>query len=201
MTLAIPLPTTAPDAAARLPALLEMSLDEIKTWLAERGQPPMRAKQIRRWILQGRASDFEAMSDLPKGLREDLKASFNVFSTRIDKHLVAGDRTHKLLLRLHDDKLIECVLIQDEDRHTACISTQVGCGMGCVFCASGLEGVARNLSVGEMLEQLILLRNLTLTGERLTHIVVMGVGAPLANLDSLIHTLAIAGDKDGLGIV
>ena len=200
MTLAIPLPTTSPDAAARLPALLEMSLDDIKAWLAERGQPPMRAKQIRRWILQGRASNFEAMSDLPKGLREELAASFNIFSTRIDKHLVAGDRTHKLLLRLHDDKLIECVLIQDENRHTACISTQVGCGMGCVFCASGLEGVARNLTVGEMLEQLILLRNLTLPGERLTHIVVMGMGEPLANLDSLVQTLAIAGDKDGLGI-
>ena len=176
MTLAIPLPTTAPDAPARLPALLEMSLDDIKAWLAEQGQPPMRAKQIRRWILQGRASNFEAMSDLPKGLREELALGFNIFSTRIDKHLVAGDRTHKLLLRLHDDKLIECVLIQDDGRHTACISTQVGCGMGCVFCASGLEGVARNLTVGEMLEQLILLRNLTLPGERLTHIVVMGMG-------------------------
>ncbi len=176
MTPAIPLPTTAPETAARLPALLELSFDEIKGWLAERGQPPMRAKQIRRWILQGRASNFDAMSDLPKGLREELSASFTIFSTRVDKHLVAGDRTHKLLLRLTDDKLIECVLIQDDDRHTACISTQVGCGMGCVFCASGLEGVARNLTVGEMLEQLILLRNLTLPDERLTHIVVMGMG-------------------------
>ena len=134
---AIPLPTASPDAPPRLPALLDLSLDAVKEWLAERGQPPMRARQIRRWILQGRASTFETMSDLPKGLREDLAKSFTIFSTRIDKHLVAGDRTHKLLLRLHDDKLIECVLIQDENRHTACISTQVGCGMGCVFCASG----------------------------------------------------------------
>lgn len=193
----IPLPTTAP---ARPPALLEQSLETITDWLAGRGQPPMRARQIRRWILQGRASTFQEMSDLPMKLRDELPVHFDVFTTRIDKHLVAGDGTHKLLLRLADDKIIECVLIQDDDRRTACISTQVGCGMGCVFCASGLEGVARNLTVAEMLEQLILLRNLTAAGERLTHIVVMGMGEPLANLDSLIGTLAIAGDKDGLGI-
>jgi 23S rRNA (adenine2503-C2)-methyltransferase len=99
------------------------------------------------------------------------------------------------------------VLIQDDGRATACISTQVGCGMGCVFCASGLEGVVRNLTVGEMVEQLVRLRNLTdpnttdpERATRLTHIVVMGMGEPLANLDSLLEALAVAGDKNGLGI-
>ena len=103
--------------------------------------------------------------------------------------------------------MIECVLIQDEGRATACISTQVGCGMGCVFCASGLNGVVRNLTAGEIVEQLVRLRNLTdpnttnpERAPRLTHIVVMGMGEPLANLDNLLAALAVAGDKDGLGI-
>src|SRR5205085_11828940 len=83
---------------------------------------------------------------------------------------------------------------------TACISTQVGCGMGCVFCASGLNGVVRNLTAGEILEQLVRMRNLLLADQRLTHIVVMGMGEPLANLDALLEALDVAGAKDGLGI-
>src|SRR5439155_13255656 len=111
-----------------------------------------------------------------------------------------ADGTQKLLLRLHDGKQVECVLIPEADRRTACISTQVGCGMGCVFCASGLDGVARNLSAGEILEQLLRLRNLLPANERLTNVVVMGMGEPLANLDGLLPALAIAGRKDGLDL-
>lgn len=202
---AIPLPTV--DAPPTLPAVLELSPDDLKAWLAERNQPPMRAKQIRRWVLAGRATSFDQMTDLPKKLRDDLTASFSVFGTRIDKHLESSDGTHKLLLRLNDNALIECVLIQDAGRATACISTQVGCGMGCVFCASGLNGVARNLTTAEIVEQLVRLRNLTDVNttdperaNRLTHIVVMGMGEPLANLENLLAALAVAGDKDGLGI-
>lgn len=140
------------------------------------------------------------MSDLPKSLRSELDESFALFSTSIDRHLISSDGTNKLLLRTADHHLLECVLIPDEGRFTACISTQVGCAMGCVFCASGLNGVARNLSSGEMLEQLIRLRNLTPADRRLTHVVVMGMGEPLANLDNLLAALAIAGEQDGLGI-
>jgi 23S rRNA (adenine2503-C2)-methyltransferase len=190
----------------------------------------MRVQQIRRQVLANRATTFEEMSDLPRELRTELAAGFAVFSTRVERHLIAADRTHKLVLRLHDDRMIECVLIQDEGRATACISTQVGCGMGCVFCASGLNGVVRNLTTGEILEQLVRMRNLvgneeahTMNGEsrkaialptqnrstidnqqspipRLSHVVVMGMGEPLANLDSLLDALAVAGDKNGLGI-
>src|SRR5262249_19744490 len=120
--------------------------------------------------------------------------------TQITRHLEAKDGTDKLLLRLQDGQLIECVLLQEQDRRTACISTQVGCGMGCVFCASGLGGLERNLTTGEILEQLIRLRNLLPAGERLTHIVVMGMGEPLANLDNLVAALEVAGAKEGLGI-
>jgi 23S rRNA (adenine2503-C2)-methyltransferase len=186
--------------AERLPAILDQSPDTLRAWFAERGQPPMRVKQVRRWIVAKRAESFEPMSDLPLELRGELTRSFTPLGTRVERHLVAADGTHKLLLRLHDDRLIECVLIQDGDRRTACISTQVGCGMGCVFCASGLDGVARNLTAGEILEQLIRLRNLTHAEDRLTHIVVMGMGEPLANLDNLIDALETAGDADGLNI-
>jgi 23S rRNA (adenine2503-C2)-methyltransferase len=192
-------------------ALLELEPDELRTWLKRHGEPPMRARQMSRWLLRGRAESFEHMTDLPRALRENLASEFVVLGSRIARHLEAKDGTHKLLLRLHDDELIECVLLQEADRppkedrpafsrRTACISTQVGCGMGCVFCASGLGGVARNLTSSEILEQLIRLRNLLPPQERLTHIVVMGMGEPLANLDNLIAALDVAGDKEGLGI-
>ena len=193
-----------------LPGILDVPFDELKSWLAEQGEKPMRVKQIRRWLLVAGADSFEAMSDLPRPLRVKLAERFAPFSTKIVRHLQADDDTHKLLLKMHDGHLVECVLIQDEGRRTACISTQVGCGMGCVFCASGLNGVERNLTVGEIVEQLLRLRSLPTPrnapspplGEpaRLTHIVVMGMGEPLANLDNLIEALDIATHKDGLGI-
>jgi 23S rRNA (adenine2503-C2)-methyltransferase len=192
------LPVTTGAAPAR--GLLDLSNDELLAWLRERGQAPLRARQLRRWVVAGRAESFEQMTDLPLALRRDLAAAFVPLGTQVARHLASADGTHKLLLRLHDGQLIECVLIQENDRRTACISTQVGCGMGCVFCASGLDGVARNLSVGEVLEQLVRLRNLLPPGERLTNIVVMGMGEPLANLDNLIAALDVATHKDGLGI-
>jgi 23S rRNA (adenine2503-C2)-methyltransferase len=180
--------------------LLDLSPPELRAWMDAQGQPPMRARQVRRWILAGRAESFEQMTDLPQGLRPALAAEFAPLGTRIAHHAEAGDGTHKLLLRLQDEQAVECVLIQEDNRHTACISTQVGCGMGCVFCASGLNGVARNLTAGEILEQLVRLRNLLPPDQRLTHIVVMGMGEPLANLDALLIVLEAAGAKDGLGI-
>lgn len=207
MTALAPLPLIPTLTAPPRRAILDVPADELKQWFAERRQPPMRLKQVRRQILAARSTAFADMTDLPKGLRDELGEHFAPFGSTAEKHLKSGDDTHKLLVRLADGKLIECVLIQDDGRATACVSTQVGCGMGCVFCASGLNGVARNLTAGEIVEQLVLLRNLTdahTTREdrapRLTHIVVMGMGEPLANLDNLLEALAVAGDKDGLGI-
>jgi 23S rRNA (adenine2503-C2)-methyltransferase len=217
------------DAADTLPGLLDVSEDALRDWLAERGEKPMRARQLRRWLLVRGAESFDEMTDLPKTLRQQLAEAFVPLSSRIAMHHRASDDTHKLLIELRDHKRIECVLIQDEGRRTACISTQVGCGMGCVFCASGLDGVDRNLTVGEIVEQLVRLRNLprpamsaAISGglrvqapsppvplpagegrnavERLTHIVVMGMGEPLANLDNLLEALEIATAKEGLGI-
>ena len=197
------LPVVAPTAP--LPGLLDDA--ELRAWLDERGEKPLRARQLRRWLFVAGVESFDAMTDLPKSLRADLAEAFAPLATRVARHQCADDDTHKLLLELRDGRLIECVLIQEDDRRTACISTQVGCGMGCVFCASGLNGVDRNLTVAELLEQLIRLRNLpgpkgsNDTGvRRLTHIVVMGMGEPLANLDHLLAALDVATHKDGLGI-
>lgn len=189
----------APPAVAAPRAVLDHA-EALTAWLDERGAPALRVKQVRRQIFCNRAESFAAMTDLPKQLREELAVDWTVFGTAVAHSAVASDGTRKLVLRLHDGKLIECVLLGEADRRTACISTQVGCGMGCVFCASGLDGVARNLTAGEILEQLVRLRNLLPAEERLTHVVVMGMGEPLANLDHLLEALGAAGRKDGLDI-
>jgi 23S rRNA (adenine2503-C2)-methyltransferase len=172
----------------------------LKAWLAERGHKPFRAAQIRKWVFEGRAEDFEAMSDLPKQLRADLAAEFVLWTSNVARHLHSDDGTEKLLLELADGGKIECVLLRDDDRRTICISTQVGCAMGCVFCASGLDGVDRNLTSGEIVEQMLLLQRLLPAEERLSNIVVMGMGEPLANLDNLLPALDEANADDGLGI-
>jgi 23S rRNA (adenine2503-C2)-methyltransferase len=180
--------------------LLEVPPEELLAWLEARGQPPLRARQVRRWVLRGRAVSFDQMTDLPWSLRADLAGAFVPLGTTIDRHLVSLDGTHKLLLRLGDGNVVECVLLKEADRRTVCVSTQVGCGMGCVFCASGIGGVVRNLTRGEILEQLVQARNLLPAGERVTHIVVMGMGEPLANLDALLAALEVATAPAGLGI-
>lgn len=193
------LPPLPLEADPRRP-LLDLSDTELCAWLQEHGQPPLRARQIRRWIVQGRAESFEAMSDLPRNLRPELEKAFRPLGTTIDRHLRSIDGTQKLLLRLTDGNQVECVLLPEADRRTVCISTQVGCGMGCVFCASGINGVERNLRPGEILEQLLRLRNLLPASERLTHIVVMGMGEPMANLDNLLEALDVACSPQGLGM-
>ena len=165
------------------------------------GQPAYRAGQVWHWLLEKRAADFESMSNLPRPLREALAAEFQIWTTRIATHRHAEDGTQKLLLELADGQQIECVLLVDDRGHrTICISTQVGCAMGCVFCASGLDGVARNLTTGEILEEMLQLQRLLEPHERLSHVVVMGMGEPLANLDALMPALAAASSPTGLGI-
>ena len=168
--------------------------------LAEFGHPSWRGKAVRRWLFGGRASSFADMTDLPKALRDALEAEFTIWTTSVATHSRADDGTEKLLLELHDRQRIECVLLRDGERRTVCISSQVGCAMGCVFCASGIDGVIRNLTTGEILEQLLRLARLLPATERISHIVVMGMGEPLANLDRLLPALAVAQDPAGMGI-
>lgn len=180
--------------------LLDPNPDVLKAWLAERGLPSYRAAQIRQWLFAGRAKAVGDMTNLPKDLRAALGESFQLFTSQVIRHKQTDDGTEKLLLQWPDGHTIECVLLRDGTRRTICISTQVGCAMGCVFCASGLDGVARNLTAGEILEQMLLLDRLLPPGERLSHIVVMGMGEPLANVDRLLPALAEATSPSGLGI-
>ncbi|QDU54264.1 23S rRNA (adenine(2503)-C(2))-methyltransferase RlmN [Aeoliella mucimassa] len=173
---------------------------QLAEWAAARKLPKFRIKQVRRWLFEGRAGDFESMSDLSKKLRDDLADTFTLWTSTVAKHTQADDGTEKLLLTLAGGGQIECVLLRDKVRRTLCISTQVGCGMGCVFCASGLDGVDRNLTTGEILEQILLLQRLLDDDERLSHIVIMGMGEPLANLPALLPALEYVARDDGLGI-
>jgi len=180
--------------------LLDATTDDLKAWLAERGHRAFHAPQVYRWVFEKRAEGFDTMSDLPKTLRQQLDDEWTVFSTAVAHHHVAPDGTDKLLLACPDGRKIECVLMAEDDRRTVCISTQVGCGMGCVFCASGLKGVERNLTRGEIVEQVIRLRNLLPADERLTNLVVMGMGESLANLDNLVAALDRICSPEGLGL-
>ncbi len=145
------------------------------------------------------------MTNLPRELREQLASEFDIWSAEIAIHRKDDDGTEKLLLTLADGRQgplqIECVLLRDDKGHCSiCISTQVGCAMKCAFCATGLGGMTRNLTTGEILEQMLQLQRLLKPQERLSHLVCMGMGEPLANLDRLMPALAAASAKDGLGI-
>jgi 23S rRNA (adenine2503-C2)-methyltransferase len=169
--------------------------------MTERGQPAFRVQQVLDWIIRRRAESFELMTNLPALLRLQLDAQWAVFGTRLAYHGASADGTDKVVLECRDRHRIECVLLTEGTRRTVCLSTQVGCGMGCVFCASGMAGVERNLTVDEMLEQVLRLRNLLPAGETITHIVVMGMGESLANLDSLVTALDwLCSPAKGLGI-
>lgn len=183
-----------------MPHLLDQTPQQLRDCMIGQGLPGYRAGQVVGWLFQKRADDFESMTDLPKSLRAALAEQFTLWTTTVAAHRRSDDGTEKLLLELADGHKIECVLIREGRRRTVCISTQVGCAMGCVFCASGLEGVARNLTTGEIVEQLVRLDRLLPTDERLSNIVVMGMGEPLANLDRLLPALAIASSPAGLGI-
>lgn len=171
------------------PSVLSLDLPALETWCAENGQPRFRAEQIFRWIYARRAQSWEEMNDLPAKLRTALAEQFSLFNSEVETHSVATDRTEKLLLKLRDGEFVECVLMREPDRNTICISTQVGCGMGCVFCASGLAGLTRNLQTAEILEQVARLDRLQSDDEKLTNVVVMGMGEPLANLKQLLPAL------------
>jgi 23S rRNA (adenine2503-C2)-methyltransferase len=180
--------------------LLDSHPSILKSWLAERGQPAYRAAQVRKRVFERRAQSFAEMNDLPKKLREELAADWQIWTTTVARHHQSQDGTEKLVVELTDRGQIECVLLREGDRRSICISSQVGCAMGCVFCASGLNGVDRNLTTGEIIEQMLRLQRLLPAEERLSHIVVMGMGEPLANLDNLLPALDVASDDAGLGI-
>ncbi|MCK6459207.1 MAG: 23S rRNA (adenine(2503)-C(2))-methyltransferase RlmN [Planctomycetes bacterium] len=182
-------------------SLAGLSVREIETLVT----PPYRAKQVFRWVHVRGALSYDEMSDVPKALREALAARLPARSSRVVESHRSDDGTVKLLVGLADGERVECVLIPEGDRRTACISTQVGCGVGCVFCASGAQGVVRNLEAHEIVEQVLWLRDAVAGGERaegtrLSNIVVMGMGEPLHNVPNVVRALRLVQDPDGIDI-
>jgi len=174
---------------AEKPSIYSLSFADLQQWCLDRDIRKFRAEQIFRWIYQRRASSWVAMTDLPVALREQLAQELVFNQSEVESHQIASDRTEKLLLKLRDNEFVECVLMREPSRNTICISTQVGCAMGCVFCASGLAGLTRNLTTAEIVEQIARLVQLLDDEEQLTNVVVMGIGEPLANLKNLLPAL------------
>jgi len=180
--------------------LLEQSADDLAAWCRAQGEPAFRAGQILRWVMRRRAESFAAMTDLPAGLRLRLENNFALWAGEVVAHQRSVDGTEKLLIQWRDGQQVETVLMREADRRTVCLSTQVGCGMGCVFCASGLRGLTRNLSGLEIVEQALRADRLLPAGERVTNVVVMGMGEPLANLANLLRALDLLESPRGLGL-
>lgn len=180
------------------PPLRELSLEECAVWLAEQRQPAFRARQIREWLFAKLALSAAEMTNLPANLRMALERDFAVCSVAVIDTQGDDEGTIKWLFGLGDGETIEAVLIRAPDRLTLCISTQVGCPVRCAFCASGRHGLVRNLSAGEMVDQVVFAQRAA--GQRLDNIVVMGMGEPLLNLEALLPALDVVCSPTGLGI-
>ena len=186
--------------------LLGMKPEEIAAVFAELGQPAFRAKQLVEWVFAKRAASFDEMTNLPKATREALATRFVTRSMSIAKVTGSADTTRKFLLKLHDGRYVETVLIPanpalyggKSDRRTLCVSSQVGCAYDCKFCASGLAGFTRNLTAGEIVEQIVLVE--AHAGERVDNLVFMGMGEPLANFSNLTRAIEILNADWGIGI-
>lgn len=175
-----------------------MTLSELEGELAALGEPRFRAKQVYTWLAAGTAR-FEDMTNLPKAFREKLSGLYMIPTVAIERKLVSQlDGTVKYLYRLHDGETIESVLMKYRHGYTVCISTQVGCRMGCSFCASGLNGLFRNLAPSEMLAQVYTAGQDN--GIRVSNIVLMGMGEPLDNFDNVMRFLELVSDEQGLNI-
>ena len=175
-----------------------MTLEEITGALREMGEPAFRGKQVFTWLHRGAVS-FDAMSNLSKALREKLAAAYTITAPKVAcKQVSRLDGTMKYLWELGDGNCIETVLMHYHHGNTVCISSQVGCRMGCAFCASTLGGKVRDLTASEMLDQ-VLFTQLD-SGETISNIVLMGIGEPLDNLDTVLRFLELVNHPDGLHI-
>ena len=183
-----------------------LHLTDLQATVEAAGEPGYRATQIADWLYRKRIETWDAMSDLPRALREKLAGEFSLQQLVTVRVLGSADTTQKFLFRLSDGSLIEAVLIpaspalygDKSDRRTLCVSTQVGCAYGCKFCASGLDGFSRNLQPNEMVDQIIAIERAS--GEKIDNIVFMGMGEPLANFENLMRAIQIINAPWGLGI-
>ena len=175
-----------------------LTLEQLADLMKELGQPAFRAKQIFHWLHQKLAADFSAMTDQPKALLAALAEDWYVAAPAIQRRQQAKDGTVKYLLRLFDGNCIEAVVMRYHYGNTVCVSTQVGCRMGCRFCASTQAGRARDLEAGEIAAEVYAAQRDI--GERISHIVLMGIGEPLDNFDNVMAFLKLISHPEGLNI-
>lgn len=174
-------------------------LEELEEELGQLGEKSFRAKQIYQWVHQKLAADFEDMSNLSKALREKLHQQYTLTALNpVEVKISKIDGTRKYLFRLSDGNVIESVWMQYHHGNSVCISSQVGCRMGCRFCASTLDGLERNLTAGEMLDQIYRIQ--ADTGERVSNIVIMGSGEPMDNYDNVVRFIRLISHDQGLNI-
>ena len=181
--------------------IYDFSLAQAEKMLADLGQKPYRAKQLYNWLYRKRAESFDEMSDLPASLIEQLQQSYAVMPLRLLDKQVAKDRTSKYLFELQDGSTIETVLMHFNFGKSVCVSSQVGCNMGCAFCASGLLKKQRDLTAGEMVGQIMYIqKELDAEEERVDNVVVMGTGEPFDNYDNVMNFCSVINSDHGLAI-
>ena len=176
----------------------DYTLDELKEELKEIGEKPFRAEQIYKWIYEARVSDFNEMTNLSLELREKLNQNYEIKKFKILKKQVASDGTRKYLFDVLDGNAIETVLMQYHHGFSICVSSQIGCKMGCKFCASTGIPFARNLTTGEIIEQIMAVERDA--DVRISNIVFMGIGEPLDNYDNVVKAIRVINHPKGLNI-
>ncbi len=187
--------------------IIGLSKEELISALCEMGEKSFRAKQIWQWLYVQGVKTFDEMTNLSKDLRAKLSERFILSRPKIVTEQVSSDKTHKWLLEFADGQRIETVFIPEDDRGAVCVSTQVGCAVGCKFCHTGSQKITRNLTAGEIISQFMLVKDVygewpssSQENRQVSNIVVMGMGEPLHNVDNVIKALNIATDQDGLAV-
>lgn len=183
------------------PSIYSLELHELKAWLQENNEKAFRAGQIFEWLYKKRVSSFQDMSNLSKSLRDLLEENFTLTTLNTLIQQTSSDGTIKFLFELHDGYSIETVLMRHEYGNSVCVTTQVGCRIGCTFCASTLGGLKRNLEAGEIVAQVVKVQQaLDETEERVSSVVIMGIGEPFDNFTSMMSFLKIINHDQGLNI-
>ncbi|BBU39864.1 MAG: 23S rRNA (adenine(2503)-C(2))-methyltransferase RlmN [Bacillaceae bacterium] len=183
------------------PSIYSLKYSDLKEWLEQQGEKGFRAAQIFDWLYKKRAASFDEMTNLPKSLKEALAEHFDLTTLKTIVKQTSKDGTMKFLFELHDGYSIETVLMRHNYGNSVCVTTQVGCRIGCTFCASTLGGLKRNLSAGEIVAQVIKVQQiLDEIGERVSHVVIMGIGEPFDNYEEMMSFLKIINDEKGLNI-
>lgn len=179
-------------------SILDVPVDQWPDMMTEMGDKPFRAKQVAEWIFKKRADTFSAMSSLPARLRHELGRRFDLHPLSIDAvHKSQTDGTTRYFFKTRDGLAVSCVYLPFEERASLCLSTQVGCAWGCVFCASGLVKLQRNLTAGEIVDQILLVEKAS--ESKLSSLLFMGMGEPLANYDNLVQAVRLIRSTVGLG--